>query len=92
MSSGIGFDPEIGGIVEDARTEFLARLTQGLADALGKKFHHPFSDVTLRGWIGLVEASTLAWLKMKDHARYRAKLRDLLVSTLLSMLQIDSLT
>jgi AcrR family transcriptional regulator len=90
MTSGVGVDPEIGGIVEEARAEFVARLTEGLSTALGKTLEGRLAAVALRGFIGMIEASTLAWLKQKDHAKSRAELRDLFIAVLLSMLQMES--
>lgn len=84
MSSGIGVDPEIGAIVQEARKEFLDRLTRGLEGAVGRR--PAFAEIALRGWIGFVEAATLAWLEKADRKKTRGELRDLLVSALLSTL------
>jgi AcrR family transcriptional regulator len=89
MTSGVGIDPEIGGIVEEARAEFLERTMRGLTTALGAPLK-PFADIALHGWIGLVEASTLAWLKRKDNAKYRIELRDFMIASLLAVLGMNS--
>lgn len=87
MASGVGVDPEIGGIVEEARVALLGRLTEGVEQIVGAR--KPLTEIALRGWIGFVENATLAWLKEKKHAKSRAQLRDLCVSSLVAILQIQ---
>jgi AcrR family transcriptional regulator len=75
LGGGIGSDPEVAQIVEETRATFVARMLEGIGTAAAAPA--PRLRITLRGWIGFVEAAALDWVAHKDVGR--AALRDLLV-------------
>ncbi|HTJ82167.1 MAG TPA: TetR/AcrR family transcriptional regulator [Polyangiaceae bacterium] len=58
FKSGVGVDPEIAKIVDDARSLMVTRVLEGLPGE-----HGALADVMTRGFIGFVEAATLAWVE-----------------------------
>ncbi|MFO0651566.1 MAG: TetR/AcrR family transcriptional regulator [Polyangiales bacterium] len=65
MRGGIGSDPVVAAIVEDTRRQLLARLQR----AVGGDAPPPTLRLTLRGWLGLVEATSIDWLVTRELAR-----------------------
>ncbi len=65
MRGGIGSDPVVAAIVEDTRRQLLARLQR----ALGGEALPPTLRLTLRGWLGLVEATSIDWLVTRELSR-----------------------
>lgn len=63
MRSGTGIDREVGAIIDETRSALLAMLTEGLATVLPGKQQTPMLAVALRGWIGLAEAGSIAWVE-----------------------------
>ncbi len=59
---GVGFDPEVGAIIEETRQHFLDRLLAGMDVAT----HSPKLRTALRGYIGFVEAAVLDWADHRD--------------------------
>jgi AcrR family transcriptional regulator len=79
---GIGSDADVARILEETRTKFLERLLEGLpVPSPG-----PLVRVTLRGWIGFVEATILDWAERREIDR--AALRDLLAAVLPEAVQV----
>jgi len=75
---GIGSDPEVVSVIDDARNAFLDRLT---ADADAIDFGSlPLVKLALRGWIGFVEVTSLDWVGTQDVQL--ADLRDYLMDLL----------
>jgi AcrR family transcriptional regulator len=62
MRGGIGFDPEVAAIVEGVRRAFVDRI---LAHLPGERLA-PLVTVSLRGWVGLVEAMSIEWVSRRD--------------------------
>jgi AcrR family transcriptional regulator len=84
LRGGIGSDPEVAKVVEGVRAKYLEHLVSGGADgpidvSLRER---PIVKMTLHGWIGFVEAATLAWAETRDVPLTRV--RDLLVDVLIS--------
>ena len=75
--SGIGVDPEVSTIIEATRASILERIVQGIGEAVS-----PLVALSLRGWIGMVEAASLEWIdpRTKPKGVSRAALRDVLVT------------
>lgn len=65
MRGGIGSDPVVAAIVEDTRRQLLARLQR----AVGGDAPPPTLRLTLRGWLGLVEATSIDWLVTRELSR-----------------------
>lgn len=63
MRSGTGIDREVGAIIDETRAALLAMLTEGLATVLPGTEQTPMLAVALRGWIGLAEAGSIAWVE-----------------------------
>lgn len=83
MRGGIGSDDQIRDIVDETRALVVGRVLDGLAldDGPG-----PVLRLTVRGWVGLVEAASLDWLQRRDTPRW--KLRDLLVGSLVALIAV----
>ncbi len=82
MRGGIGSDPAVAAIVQETRDAFLDRLMQNVpAPAAG-----PELRVTLRGWIGFVEAASLDWVER--HEMKREALRDLCAEVLVQAISV----
>jgi len=64
FKSGLGVDPEIAKIVDDARSRMVERVLEGLPGKRGV-----LADVLTRGFIGFVEAATLAWIERGGMSR-----------------------
>lgn len=63
LRGGIGSDPEVATVIEETRQALLARVMENLGDV------DAALRMTLRGWIGLVEATSLDWLDRRDLSR-----------------------
>lgn len=63
--SGIGHDPEVLAVLEDARGQFVRRMLEGL----GLREDRPVFRLAARAWIGQVEAACLEWLVTRDVPR-----------------------
>jgi AcrR family transcriptional regulator len=76
MRGGIGSDPEVAAVVEQTRLAFVDRL---VAES---PIPQPTAmlRVALRGWLGMVEATSLDWYDERPVSR--VLLRDLLAATL----------
>jgi AcrR family transcriptional regulator len=82
MRGGIGSDPAVAGIVQETRDRFLERLMENIpAEEIG-----PALRVTLRGWIGFVEAASLDWVER--HEMGREALRDLCAEVLIGAIAV----
>lgn len=100
MRGGIGVDPEINAIVDETRASLLAQLTSDMAVVLpggSEAVASPLLRVALRGWIGLAEAASIAWVEacVEAEARNDAKgaapsateVRDLLAQALIGVIE-----
>jgi AcrR family transcriptional regulator len=68
MRSGIGTDPEVLGILDEAREVIVRRI---LVDGVGVESPTPLQRLALRGWVGSVEAVALDWLERRQVSRER---------------------
>jgi AcrR family transcriptional regulator len=62
LRGGVGFDPEVAGIVEQTRRYFLDRLLRDFEQAPDR----PRLRNAFRGFIGFVEAASLDWVDQRD--------------------------
>ncbi len=83
MRGGIGSDDEIRKIVDETRDVVVGRVFSRLG-LNGEP--SPILRLTVRGWIGYVEAASLDWLERRDTSR--EELRDLLVTSLVVLMGI----
>lgn len=93
MRSGVGADREITEIIDETRDVLLGLLRRGLGelfpDAIDVK--GSLLDIALRGWIGLVESSSIAWVeaclaaKTKKQAPTAEEVRNLLSDALIAI-------
>lgn len=65
MHGGIGVDREVHGIVEGVRERFAALIV----DRMGPSGVTPAQRILVRGWVGMVEASSLEWLRQGNVTR-----------------------
>lgn len=70
LTGGVGVDPEIYALVEQVRRTLAERILEGLPTpppAPGAPLQSPQSPtIAVKGFIGFVEASSLAWLSEKS--------------------------
>lgn len=93
MRSGVGADREITEIIDETRDVLLGFLRKGLGELFPDAVEVKGSllDIALRGWIGLVESSSIAWVeaclgsKTKKHAPSAEELRNLLSDALIAI-------
>lgn len=82
MRGGIGSDPVIAGILDRVRGHFVDVIVRELPP-------HPRPRalrVLLRGWVGFVEVTSLAWLESPPGTISKARLVDTASSVLVSLL------
>ena len=65
VTGGLGADPEVAGIIEEARMAFVGRLLL----EIGLTEPRPIFRTALRGFIGHVEATAFEWLAKRDLPR-----------------------
>jgi AcrR family transcriptional regulator len=82
MRGGIGSDVEVQAILERTRATFVERIRENVPRHLAT----PLVRLTLRGWIGFVEATSSEWLSRRTVPRRR--LIELLGNVLLSALSL----
>lgn len=82
MRSGVGVDREIAAIVDETRARFVEQLLEGMGEAVVLT---PLMKIALRGWVGLVESATLAWVEDGDGRVPAADLQELLKNALLAI-------
>lgn len=81
MRGGIGSDAEVQSILERTRATFVERIKESIPKGLAT----PLVRITLRGWVGFVEATSIEWLSRRTVPRHKLVL--LLASVLLHSLQ-----
>lgn len=83
MRGGVGSDPEVTSIVEATRQAFLDQFVvqSPMSSLLASD---PLVRLAVRGWIGMVEATSIEWVSIPTVPR--ATVRDMLVTNLLSAL------
>ncbi|HVV87784.1 MAG TPA: TetR/AcrR family transcriptional regulator, partial [Kofleriaceae bacterium] len=88
MRGGIGSDPEVAAVIENVRVtyveQFLARA--GDTPLVGIALDRPRIRLAVRGWIGMVEATSIDWLA--SPGLDRATVRDFLVDSLVAVMQV----
>jgi len=67
LRSGVGSDDEVAAIVEETRSRFAARVGEGI----GLDEEDVEGRLLIRGWIGFVEATSLAWAEERSVSRER---------------------
>ena len=82
LKSGIGSDAEVAELVEATRRAFAARVGAGL----GLKETDAEGRILVRGWVGFVEATSLAWAMEPSIPRER--LRDLILGAFAAGVQL----
>lgn len=100
MRGGVGVDPEINAIVDETRASLLAQLTSDMAVVLPGGSEAPASPllhVAVRGWIGLAEAASIAWVEAcveaeadgdaKGAAPSATEVRELLAQALIAIIE-----
>lgn len=88
MRGGIGSDPEVAGVIENVRKTYVEMLLTkaGGTPLAGMSLEQPRIRLAVRGWIGLVEASSIDWLASPGVAR--ETVRDFLMEALVAIIQI----
>ncbi len=82
IQSGIGRDDEVSTIIDGTRVRFVhVMLERG-----GESLLNPAQQTLLRGWVGMVEAASLDWVKRRSMTR--EQLTKFLLKSLLYTLQL----
>ena len=87
MRGGIGSDPEVAEVVERVRREMFDTFLQGSPFA-PLVAGDPRFEISVRGWIGFVEAASIDW--SIDPRLTRVELRELLIQILFEILRVVS--
>ncbi|HLI71062.1 MAG TPA: TetR/AcrR family transcriptional regulator [Ktedonobacteraceae bacterium] len=82
LRGGVGVDRQVAAIVDEVRTEYARRVCQGL---LGGREPSPPVGVAVSGWVGFVEALSLAWLEQREIEK--ETLCELAVTALLAIVE-----
>jgi AcrR family transcriptional regulator len=82
LRGGVGIDVEVAAIVDEVRMKYARRVLQGL---LGEQEPSPLARVAVNGWIGFVEALSLAWLGQREIEK--EALCELAVTALLTIIE-----
>lgn len=83
MRGGVGSDPEVADVVESTRRAFIDQFLQ--RSPISALFSiDPLVRLAVRGWIGMVEATSIEWVSQPTVPR--AAVRDMLVENLLAVL------
>lgn len=92
MRNGAGVDREVGVVIDETREELLQRLTTGMRYLLPESqlLATPLLGVALRGWIGLAEITSIAWVEAsvaapEAPAPTKAEVRGILVRALVAI-------
>lgn len=85
LRGGVGSDPEVADVLEATRRAFLELfLAQSV---MAQSFaQQPLVHLALRGWMGMVEATSIEWVA--DPKLERKVVRELLVENLLATLRL----
>lgn len=83
MQSGIGRDDEVHAIVDGVRQRFM----DVTLERMGFSVVPPIARTLVRGWVGMVEATSVAWAE--QHSVPREEILRVLVKTLLYTLQLS---
>jgi AcrR family transcriptional regulator len=83
MRGGVGADVEVARIVDETRARVGERLLEGLTEVKPTAVLR----IALRGWIGMCEAMSLAWIE-KRRAAPRDTVRDVMIEVLLALVPI----
>jgi AcrR family transcriptional regulator len=84
IQSGIGRDEEVLAIIDETRHRFVSIMLERGGQAL----LNPAQRTLLRGWVGMVEAASLDWIKHRSVTR--EQLSKWLLKTLLYTLQLGA--
>jgi len=82
IQSGIGRDDEVLSIIDGTRVRFVSTMLE----RGGQTMLNPAQQTLLRGWVGMVEAASLDWVKRKSMTR--AELGKFLLKSLLYTLSL----
>ena len=79
LRGGVGVDPQVAANLNQVRQTYVERVLQGLPE---HERHLPALRLAITGWVGFVEALSLAWLEERQLTK--EQLADLAISTLLA--------
>jgi AcrR family transcriptional regulator len=82
IQSGIGRDDEVLSIMDNTRVRFVSIMIE----RGGQTLLNPAQQTLLRGWVGMVEAASLDWVKRRSMTR--EELSKFLLKSLLYTLQL----
>jgi AcrR family transcriptional regulator len=63
LRGGVGVDSQVVAIMDSVRQTYVQRILQSL---MGEVTLHPAQLIAINGWIGFVEATSIAWLERRD--------------------------
>jgi AcrR family transcriptional regulator len=88
MRGGIGSDPQVAAVVESVRQTYVEQLLARAAGTplAGMTLERPRVRLGVRGWIGMVEATSIDWLA--SPGLDQAVVRDFLLDSLVVVMQV----
>jgi AcrR family transcriptional regulator len=66
LRGGVGADPQVAAIIDSVRQTYVRRILQNLP---GGTRLSPANQIAISGWVGLVEATSVAWLEQRSMER-----------------------
>jgi AcrR family transcriptional regulator len=66
LRGGVGSDPQMAGIIDSVRQAYVRRIIQNLPE--GTRLT-PSHQIAISGWVGFVEATSVAWLEQRTMER-----------------------
>lgn len=66
LRGGVGSDPQMAGIIDSVRQAYVRRIIQNLPEGTQLT---PSSQIAISGWVGFVEATSVAWLEQRTMER-----------------------
>jgi AcrR family transcriptional regulator len=66
LRGGVGADPQVAAIIDSVRQAYVKRIIQNLPEGAHLS---PSYQIAVSGWVGFVEATSVAWLKQRTMER-----------------------
>ena len=63
LRGGVGVDTQVAGIMDTVRQTYIQRILRSIA---GDVALSPAQLIAINGWVGFVEATSIAWLERRD--------------------------
>jgi AcrR family transcriptional regulator len=66
LRGGVGADPQVAAIIDSVRQAYIRRIQRNLPEGAQLS---PSFQIAISGWVGFVEATSIAWLEQRTMSR-----------------------